>query len=74
MFQKRGFSYITNSYAVWALIAYSIMMIKNMGTAIAISDLVFLLLINSMTTFSSFKLSFQEYKLKKQHRFTKSLK
>lgn len=74
MFHKRGFSDIINSYALGGLIGYTILMIMNIGTAIAIPDLVFLLLINSAMTFISFKLSFQEYKLKKQYRFTKSLK
>lgn len=75
VFQNRGFSDITNSYAIGGLIGYAITMIMNIGTGITISHLVFILLINSiMIAFSSFKLSFQEYKLKKQHRFTKSLK
>lgn len=74
VFQKRGFSDIINSYALGGLIGSAIVMIMNIGTAIAIPDLVILLLINSIITFSSFKLSFQEYKLKREHRFTKSLK
>lgn len=68
VFRKRGFSNISGGYAQGGLIGFGIVMAMNIGTAIVISDLVLFLLIDSIIAFSSFKLSFREYRLKKQYR------
>ena len=74
VFQKRGFSNISNVYTQVCLISYIVIMLAKIGATAAVPELAVFLLIYSIITFSSFKLSFQEYRLKKQYRLTKNLK